>query len=406
MYKNKFNKYTNKLKQLGGLSCSLKVFNEVYIPGDNDSGLITGLNYDINGESKKYYYPSVDEEIVDPHPELDVRCTSATVQKDNPLIVGNLSFSDVPIQNLQDVNLLTQAQFMRLTVNDYNNINVNVLGIWFAKFLRLDELINLSGLNSHINNALASYRFDFYEQPFPLGITLTDFRRIFPLAIGINLVGSEIEDDEFINNILPRHDPNNRKLKNILRINISSVHTLTDNAFIVLNTWIHTLDMRRCTQLTITDAAFSHLRGVHTLYMGYCNQLTITDAAFVYLQGIHTLDITLCRQITDAAFAHLRGVHTLNMTLCKQQTITDAAFTYLTGINTLTMSGCNQETITDAAFAHLQGVRGVHTLDMSYCYQATITGNSFCLLNSLKKLTMLYCNETALQYSKSNFWCY
>lgn len=403
MYKNKFSKYTNKLKQLGGLSCSLKVFNEVYIPEDNDSGLITGLNYDINGESKKYYYPNVDEEIVDPHPELDVKCTSATVQKNGQksVSVGNLSSRDVPIQYLQDVNLLTREEFMRINLENYNDININALGIWFAKFLKLDQLVSLYNINnSHIIDALASYPFDFYEQFLPYNMTLTDFRRIFPLAIGINLVSSDIEDDEFINNILPRHDPNNRKFKNILKIDIRGVNTLTDNAFTVLNTWIHTLDMRRCTQRTITDAAFSHLRGVHTLYMGDCNQSTITDAAFVYLQGIHTLDISFCRQITDAAFVHLRGVHTLSMNLCNQQTITDAAFAHLSGIHTLEMWGSDQETITDAAFAHL---RDVHTLYMMGCNQATITGGSFCLLNSLKKLNIKYCNETTINKANKIF---
>jgi hypothetical protein len=321
MYKNKYNKYTNKLKQLGGLSCSLKVFDEVYIPQDNISGLITGLNYNINGESKKYEYPSVDEEIVDPHPELDVKCTSATVQKDNQPIVGNF---DIPIQYLQDVNLLTREQFRGIRVVNYNNINVNVLGIWFAKFLKLDELIDLSGLNSHINNALASYRFDFYEQPLPDEMSLTDFRRIFPLAIGINLAYSEIEDDEFINNILPRHDPNNRKFKNILKINIGHCNHLTDKAFTILDTWIHTLDMRYCN--SITDAGFVHLRGVHTLVMRSCYQETITDAAFTHLAGIHTLNMDVCNQftITGNSFCLLNSLKKLSIYHCNRTTVNKA----------------------------------------------------------------------------------
>ena len=52
--------------------------------------------------------------------------------------------------------------------------------------------------------------------------------------------------------------------------------------------------MRGCKQPTITDAAFSHLKGVHTLDMGRCTQITITGAAFEHLQGPISLSIRGC----------------------------------------------------------------------------------------------------------------
>ena len=40
-----------------------------------------------------------------------------------------------------------------------------------------------------------------------------------------------------------------------------------------------------CTQATITDAAFAHLRGIHTLDMWGCSQATITDACRARLRA-------------------------------------------------------------------------------------------------------------------------
>jgi hypothetical protein len=42
-----------------------------------------------------------------------------------------------------------------------------------------------------------------------------------------------------------------------------------------------------------TDDDFVHLRGIHTLDMSKCTQSTITDKAFVHLRGIHTLYMSL-----------------------------------------------------------------------------------------------------------------
>ena len=39
--------------------------------------------------------------------------------------------------------------------------------------------------------------------------------------------------------------------------------------------------MTYCSQVTITDAAFVHLRGIQSLNMNFCTLATITDTAFV-----------------------------------------------------------------------------------------------------------------------------
>jgi len=71
--------------------------------------------------------------------------------------------------------------------------------------------------------------------------------------------------------------------------------------------------MSGCDQESITDRAFSHLKGIHTLSMLCCTQTTITDKAFSYLNGIHTLDMRYCNQqyITNKAVSNLTDIHTL-----------------------------------------------------------------------------------------------
>jgi hypothetical protein len=103
---------------------------------------------------------------------------------------------------------------------------------------------------------------------------------------------------------------------------------------------LHTVIMWGC--LSVTDAAFVHLRGIHTLNMFSCYQDAITDAAFRHLRGIHTIVMTNCTQLTDAAFVHLRGIHTLYMCWCNQETITPIALTYLAGIKMLDTSDCSR----------------------------------------------------------------
>ena len=273
-------------------------------------------------------------------------------------------------------------------------LNLNVTGI-ILSFLTLKHLIEIYKLgNLHMNNVIANYSFDFYDQPIPDDVTLTEFRNMFPLAIGVNLSGrKDLTDGEFIANILPKYNPKSKR-ERILRINIYDCYCKNlDEAFVPLNGLIHTLNMSWCCK--ITDAAFAHLHGIRKLYMSWCRN--ITDAAFVHLRGVHTLDMSFYDQasITDATFANLRGVHTLNMSHCNQAGVTDATFAHLRGVHTLNMSHCDQ--ITDAAFAHL---RGVHTLDMLGCRQASITDAAFAHLRGVHTLDIRKCSQLDITNEK------
>ena len=377
MYKNKLSKYQNKLKQYGGLSCPYKVNDQIVLTDSNDAallykiGTIIKIHYNVP-EGAYYFNPicnKVDVNIdgkIHSVSTLDIKKISDLT----PELMLSIKIDTIPPDTIKEI-------FKNLTMNDLIKIYNNTNRIQFR------EVIN-------------EYPFDFYEVPIPANMTLREFKDIFGNAIGINLTNhTNINDNDFNNDILPRtlyiNSSNTRQLK----VNISRCNILTDNAFIPLNNYIHTLDMSRCNQQTITDAAFVHLRNVHTLIMSVCNQQTITDAAFVYLRNVHTLDMSWCRQvnITDAAFVHLMNVHTLIMSECNQQTITDAAFIPLTNVHTLDMSYCNQETITDAAFVHL---KGVHILNMSSCNQETITDAAFVHLKSVHTLDMSSCSQETI----------
>ena len=242
-------------------------------------------------------------------------------------------------------------------------LNQDVLGI-ILSYLPLTHLIKIYKLgNLYMNNAIANYSFDFYNEfePIPYDVTLTEFRNMFPLAIGVNLCHrKDITDDEFIANILPRYNPKSKRDR-ILKINIRFCKNLTNAAFVPLNGLIHTLDMSNCWQEGVTDAAFAHLRGIHTLNMSHCRQAGVTNAAFVHLRGVHTLDMSWCTKagITDAAFEHLRGVHTLDMSYCWQAGITDEVFAHLRGVHSLNMRGCIQAGVTDATLVHLQSIKNL-----------------------------------------------
>lgn len=430
MYKRKSDKYNNKLKQLGGLVCPFSISELVYIPTLKQTGFITKLNYVLDGNVTSQDYPH----------KLIQRDEEPDEIKDLPNICINARINnmDISIRGLRKIDSLTKKEFID---TGYDVFDINTLSYYFNKYFTLVELIAIYNLNNaHVNESLANYQFDFYKQPIPETTTLAEFRTIFPLAIGINLTDNTvITDTEFIAHILPRFKrviaPNRKR---ILKVNISRTR-LTDAAFGILNTWIHTLDMSYCNQptdtafthlggiymldmsycdqVTITDAAFTHLVGINTLYMHYCyqntitnqafvnlvgihtlvmsrcNQMTITDDAFVHLAGIHTLDIHGCKQttITDNAFVHLKGIHTLNMRECRQLTITDAAFVHLAGIHTLEISGCNQ--LTDAAFAH---ITGIHNLYMTGCRQRTITDQAFTHLTGIYALNISNCNQPTI----------
>ena len=66
--------------------------------------------------------------------------------------------------------------------------------------------------------------------------------------------------------------------------------------------------MSNCIQVTITNAAFVHLRGIHALYMNDCNQATITDAALVNFVGIKILETKRCSRDVRIAAAQVMGI--------------------------------------------------------------------------------------------------
>ena len=53
------------------------------------------------------------------------------------------------------------------------------------------------------------------------------------------------------------------------------------------------LNMKHCSQATITDGAFAHLAGIHTLDMRYCSQATITAACRARLQQAGIAALTM-----------------------------------------------------------------------------------------------------------------
>jgi hypothetical protein len=55
-----------------------------------------------------------------------------------------------------------------------------------------------------------------------------------------------------------------------------------------------------CSQATITDAAFEHLKGIHSLVMENCTQATISGTGLEHLKGISRLGMYGC---TDEAIA-------------------------------------------------------------------------------------------------------
>jgi len=416
MYLYKSVKYNNKLKQSGGLSCPFSSGQEILIPSNNpgippDVGTIHELQYNINGNIVQSYFPSLIVNEPDPRPDLGNQCI-------NLIVYPNRQIPITP--DIRPIESLTKQEFIAA---GYNTFAIEMLNKYFARYFTLSELIDLHRLrNPHINEALANYPFDFYNDPIPNTMRLQEFREIFRLAIGINLSNHTlITDNEFNENILQRPiqpiQPIGRGKRSRpipfeldpikLKINISSCTRLTNNAFVILRNNIDTLNMSNCHQ--ITDEAFVNLVGIQTLNMSNCRQ--ITDAAFVHLTGIQTLDMSNCRQITDAAFVHLTGIQTLDMSNCNQITdnafvhlggiqsldmrfchdITNAAFAYLEGIQLLNMTNCGQ--ITDDAFVHLTGI---HTLDMSGCNQEDITDNAFVYLNGIHTLIMTDCDQVEI----------
>jgi hypothetical protein len=374
MYKNKLNKYHNKLKQLGGVKCPYSIGDTVILntPDRPELHLKSGMVVKIhNLVSEGYWY-------------LQNVCNKIDVEING--IVYNLSSLDVKHLERELVESLPDNG----PCNTFHG-------------LTLIQLINLykSG-NPIVQQKISACTFDFYNQPIPYEISLAEFRTIFPLAYGINLNEKmDITDAEFRANILPR--PKSGVNSRNVKINAFYCNNLTNNAFRILNGVIHTLDISYCDQITdeafenlrgidtlyiigcpnITNEAFVHLRGINTLYMSNCPQ--ITDAAISNLRGIHTLDISYCPLLTNTAISYLEGIHVLNIT--RNQNITSDAFQYLHGIETLIMAMCDG--ITDNGFQHLAGIK---ILDISL--NTNITDAIFIHLNSVINLDAQSCRTT------------
>lgn len=131
----------------------------------------------------------------------------------------------------------------------------------------------------------------------------------------------------------------------------SGLHTLIMDSSYALGlcnfTGIHTLSVASCTGLT--DADFVGLRGsIHTLDMSRCTQPSVSDAAFSCLKSIHTLNMSHSKQITDAGFVHLSDVQDLDMSHCTQASITEAALDNFKSIKRLVMTGCSPRLIAAA----------------------------------------------------------
>ncbi len=88
-----------------------------------------------------------------------------------------------------------------------------------------------------------------------------------------------------------------------------------------------------------------YLKGIHTLNMAHCSQHTITDAAFAHLKDIHSLSLWVCTQLTSAVFTHLKGVKRLNIGRCLQLNLRDDS---LKGIERLNMYGHSQAQVEQA----------------------------------------------------------
>jgi hypothetical protein len=75
--------------------------------------------------------------------------------------------------------------------------------------------------------------------------------------------------------------------------------------------------------------------------MACCSQPTITDAAFAHLKGIHTLNMAIAPGHHHGCRLHPPQGHPHSeYGLLQPATITDAAFAHLKGIHSLSLYGC------------------------------------------------------------------
>jgi hypothetical protein len=154
-------------------------------------------------------------------------------------------------------------------------------------------------------------------------------------------------------------------------------------------------------KFVLFDSFFENLHGIKYLEIGGGIDLTnITDAAFTHLKGIHTLKILgdglwENRNITSASMHSLSGIDTLYLCDLRSLRITDSFFAPLAGIKYLIFKTSRVE-ITDAAFNYIKGVE-ILVLD---CYiknaslgLSQLTRNGFTSLAGVKGLKVSHCDK-------------
>lgn len=157
---------------------------------------------------------------------------------------------------------------------------------------------------------------------------------------------------------------NNRKWERLWLGSSGLTHTLlvTDSTFEGFNLKKLKLDGDLWVTMPVTDAFFSHLRGIKILNIAgiVLDMTAVTDAAFQYLEGVEDFNIdfnsSLTTQITANSMRPIAGVKRL--TLCmRENEITDDYFASLQGVERLKICFSSKLLITDKAFSYLKGIK-------------------------------------------------
>jgi hypothetical protein len=223
-----------------------------------------------------------------------------------------------------------------------------------------------------------------------LKVTTTTFAKpSFPLKHLTYLRNFEVEDDG-----------------TDLRNGIHRIETTTFNTFKFDSLNLNFGDFYE-DDVVLYDSFFETLDGIKHLELGLGFDLTnVTDAAFSHLKGIRKLHLTGCglwenRNITAAAMHSLIGIESLQINGLFQIPVTDSFFAPLRGIKYLSMDNSDVE-ITDAAFEFIQGVQMLNLR----CYDeredlpaslglSQVTRNGFLSLAGIKSIAISCYNEGA-----------
>jgi hypothetical protein len=188
----------------------------------------------------------------------------------------------------------------------------------------------------------------------------------------LDLSDSNITDDELKSII--------KKFPNIIEINATRCHALTDAGLADLARLsnLTNLNLKLCRQ--ITDAGLAHLARLSTLTslsLTGCDQITNAGLAYLArLSNLTSLSLAACDQIRDAGLDHLARLSNLtNLNLTDCYLIRDAGLANLATLSNLTilnLTGCNQ--ITDAGLADIATLSNLTSLNLTECNQITDAG--------------------------------